>query len=158
MIINFTIRDYLNENSPKNSTDRLNSDRTISTKSSNYNTIQNYFCEENKITKEKALATLQNLKNQLEEIHKIPKDDSLYSSSSEEFIEDSDDSSIELVIEGEEEKLKKSDSYNLSHFIIKINKLKSLLNANHTLKIDNENFNNFKRNRNYIGNKNGQNG
>ena len=58
MIINFPIGDYLNENSPKNSTDYLNSDRTISTKSSNYNTVQNYFYEQNEKLNEKALTSL----------------------------------------------------------------------------------------------------
>lgn len=157
MIINFPIRDYLNENSSKNSTDYLNSDRTISTKSSNYNTVKNYFYEENQTLNKKALTSLQSLKNQLKEIHKIPKDDSISSSSFEEYIEESDDSSIELVIEGDEEKNKKSDSNNLSHFIIKMNKLKSLLNSNNTLKIDNESFNNFKKDRLCISNNNSHN-
>jgi len=100
------------------------------------------------------LASLQTLKNQFEEIHKIKEDLSISSSSYEEFIEESEDSSIELIIEGEEDITKNLNTTSFSHFIMKMYKLKSLLNTNNTSKIDIEKFNIFKKDRKYLYNKN----
>ena len=100
------------------------------------------------------MASLQTLKNQFEEIHKIKEDLSISSSSYEEFIEESEDSSIELIIDGEEDITKNLNTTILSHFIMKMYKLKSLLNTNNTSKIDIEKFNIFKKDRKYLYNKN----
>jgi len=96
------------------------------------------------------LASLQTLKNQFEEIHKIKEDLSFSSSSYEEFIEESEDSSIELIIEGEEDITKNLNTTSLSNFIMKMYKLKSLLNTNNNSKIDIEKFNIFKKDRIYL--------
>ena len=93
---------------------------------------------------------MQNLKTQFEDIHKFKEDSESCSSSSLDYsYEESDDCSIELVIEESENnkpnnRKKTEEEFNISQMIQKLNKLKNMINKNDCLKIDVDKFNVFK--------------
>jgi hypothetical protein len=104
----------------------LNTEGTISTKSTNYASLTGYSIFENSY-KENNLKKLESLKKKFEEIHVFKEEISdTESSSLENSIDENDEISIELIIEEDDKIESHKDEFKVSHMIQKMKKLKNV--------------------------------